>query len=63
MGRHAAWSAGSTLLDVTGGFQSWGAHRALCTGCAKSRLFLTKGSHGSQGPEFCTLQPLLVQGP
>ena len=28
--------------------------------CAKSRLFFTTGSHGSQGPEFCTLQPLLV---
>ena len=26
----------------------------------KSRLFSTNGSHGSQGPEFCTLQPLLV---
>ena len=22
--------------------------------CAKSRLFPTTGSHGSQGPEFCT---------
>ena len=22
--------------------------------CAKSRLFSTPGSHGSQGPEFCT---------
>ena len=28
--------------------------------CATSRLFLTAGSHGSRGPEFCTLQPLLV---
>ena len=28
--------------------------------CAKSRLFFTTGSQGSQGPEFCTLQPLLV---
>ena len=28
--------------------------------CAKSRPFFTTGSHGSQGPEFCTLQPLLV---
>ena len=36
-----------------------GARRALCARCAKSRLFFT-GSHGSQGPEFCTLQPLLV---
>ena len=34
--------------------------RALCVCCAKSRLFSTTGSHGSQGPEFCTLQPLLV---
>ena len=31
-----------------------GAHRALCARCAKSRLFSTTGSHGSQGPEFCT---------
>ena len=35
------------------------AVRALCPPCAKSRLFFT-GSPGSQGPEFCTLQPLLV---
>ena len=27
--------------------------------CAKSWLFSTTGSHGSQGPEFCTPQPLL----
>ena len=33
---------------------------ALCSRCAKSRLFSITGSHGSQGPEFCTLQPLLV---
>ena len=33
---------------------------ALCARCAKSRPFFTTGSHGSQGPEFCTLQPLLV---
>ena len=26
----------------------------LCMRCAKSRLFSTTGSHGSQGPEFCT---------
>ena len=39
---------------------SWGAHRALCARCAKSRLFFTTGHHGSQGPEFCTLQPLLI---
>ena len=37
-----------------------GAHRALCTRCVKSRLFSTTSSHGSQGPEFCILQPLLV---
>ena len=24
--------------------------------CAKSRLFSITGCHGSQGPEFCTLQ-------
>ena len=28
--------------------------------CAKSRLFFTTGSHESRGPEFCTLQLLLV---
>ena len=33
---------------------------ALCVRCTKSRLFVNTGSHGSQGPEFCTLQPLLV---
>ena len=37
-----------------------GAHCALCLRCAKSRLFSTPGSHGPQGPEFCTVQPLLV---
>ena len=31
---------------------------AVC--CVKSWLFSTTGSHGSQGPEACTLQPLLV---
>ena len=31
-----------------------GAHRALCPRCAKTRLFFTPDSHGSQGPEFCT---------
>ena len=40
--------------------KAMGAHRALCAHCAKSWLFSTTGSHGSQGPEFCTLQPLLV---
>ena len=28
--------------------------------CVKSRLFSTAGSQESQGPKFCTLQPLLV---
>ena len=28
--------------------------------CAKSRLFTATSGRGSQGPEFCTLQPLLV---
>ena len=28
--------------------------------CAKSRLLSTTGSHGPQGTEVCTLQPLLV---
>ena len=32
-------------------------YRALCARCAKSRPFSTTGSHGSQGPGFCTLQP------
>ena len=36
---------------------SQGVHRALCARCAKSRLFSTTSSHGSQGPEFYTLQP------
>ena len=36
------------------------AVRALCMRCAKSRLFSTTGSHGSQGPEFCTVHPLQV---
>ena len=37
-----------------------GSRCALCPRCAKSRLFSTAGSHGSQGPELCTAQPLLV---
>ena len=28
--------------------------------CVKRQLFSTTGSYRSQGPEFCTLQPLLV---
>ena len=32
---------------------------ALCPGCAKSPLFSTAGSHGSQGPEFCTPDAVL----
>ena len=35
------------------------AHRALCARCAKIRLFSTTGSHGSQGPEFCTPHAVL----
>ena len=31
--------------------------RTLC--CVKSRLFFTTGSHGSQGPEFCTPDAVL----
>ena len=27
--------------------------------CAKSQLFFTNGSHGSQGPEFCTPDAVL----
>ena len=37
-----------------------GSHRALCPRCTKGRLFFTTSSHGSQGPDYCTLQPLLV---
>ena len=37
-------------------------HRALCTHFAKSWLFSTIGSHRSQGPEFCTLQPRCYTG-
>ena len=36
------------------------AHCAPCPRCAKSQLFSTTGSYGYQGPEFCTLQTLLV---
>ena len=36
------------------------AVRTLCLRCAKSPLFFNTGSHGSQGPEFCSLQLLLV---
>ena len=39
---------------------SLGGPPCVCPRCAKSRLFFTTGSQGSQGPEFCTLQPLLV---
>ena len=39
------------------------ALRGRTVRCAKRRLFSTTGSHESQGPEFCTLQPLLeLQG-
>ena len=37
-----------------------GAHHALCPRCAKSGLSFTTGSYGSQGPECCSLQPLLA---
>ena len=36
-----------------------GAHCALCPRCAKSRLSSITGSHGSQGPEFCTPDAVL----
>ena len=36
-----------------------GAHRALCPRCARSRLFSTASSHGSQGPEVCTPDAVL----
>ena len=45
---------------VGGFFTPKGEHHALCPRCVKSRLFFTTSSHRSQGPEFCTLQPLLV---
>ena len=32
-------------------------YRGRTVRCAKSRLFSTTGSHGSQAPEFCTLHP------
>ena len=41
---------------------SMGAHRALCARCAKSRLFFTTGSHGSQGPEFRTPPHAVLNG-
>ena len=36
-----------------------GTHPALCARCAKRRLFSTPGSHGSQGPGFCTPDAVL----
>ena len=42
---------------VTGGAPC--AVPALCPRCVKSRLFSTAGSHGSQGPEFCTPDAVL----
>ena len=47
---------------ITCGSQSLttkGEHRALCPPCAKSRLFPTAGSHGSQGPEVGTSEAVL----
>ena len=35
------------------------AVHGLCPRCAKSRLFSTTSSHGSQGPEFCTPDAVL----
>ena len=35
------------------------ANRVLCARCANSRLSSTTGSHGSQGPEFCSLDAVL----
>ena len=37
-----------------------GILRGRTVHCAKDWLFSTTGSHGSRGPEFCTLQPLVV---
>ena len=39
------------------GMMDRGVHRALCPRCAKRRLSSTAGSHGAQGPEFCTPDP------
>ena len=49
----------STRAPCTACLVLQGAHRALCPRCAKSRLFSTTGSHGSQGPEFCTPDAVL----
>ena len=38
----------------------WGCTVRCAVRCAKSRLFSTTGSHGSHGPDPCTLQHLLV---
>ena len=46
------------LLPTMGGALC--AVLVLCPRCTKSRLFSTTNSHGSQGPECCTLQPRLV---
>ena len=48
------------LMNLGIDLDTMGAHRALCTRCVRSRLFFTTGSHGSQGPEIRTPQPLLV---
>ena len=37
-----------------------GAHRALCEKLAVFHHCWLDACHGSQGPEFCTPQPLLV---
>ena len=63
LGRRVAFSPRLMLRPssrpLPGGRGSLGAHRVLCAHCAKSRLFSTTGSHGSQGPEFCTPDAVL----
>ena len=54
-------STGATqsMHDWHWSWTPWGAHRALCPRCAKSPLFSTPGSHGSQGLEFRTPDAVL----
>ena len=59
---HPKWHGFIPPLGGGGGLShlgAVGAHCALCPRRVKSQLFST-GSHGSQGPEFCTLHPLVV---
>ena len=55
LGRRQIGQDRGMFTQVLGGAPC--AVHALCPRCVKSRLFSTTGSHGSQGPEFCTLHP------